>query len=1200
MRATVDNTVSPSYHRPIMASERTQRRIEILLDQAEEAITDEAWQTVSSRARSVLALDPGNVDAANFLAAADRAVGGTASTAPTMQPSAEPPTASAPDAERRQLTVMFCDLQGSTALSQQLDPEVLRDVIRSYQEVCAGAVGRFEGHIAKYLGDGLLVYFGYPQAHEDDPQRAVRAGLAILQDMDALNARLKSDKDLELTVRIGIHTGLVVAGEMGGGDTIEELAIVGETPNIAARIEGAAPPNGVAISDVTANLVQGFFICETMGPHDLKGIAEPVELFRVLEESGALTRFEVATAAELTPLVGREQELGLLLDRWEQVEEGLGQVVLVSGEAGIGKSRLIDAVGERLAEKAQIRWRLRCSAYHQTSTLHPLIEFLEMRLGFQRDDSLEEKLAKLEDVSATFDEAQLLASVLSLPVDGRYSPLQLSPESQKERTKEILARLLMETDTGQPVLLVVEDLHWADPTTLEFLTFLVDQAPTSKLLALLTFRPEYSQPWGSRAHLSQITLNRLPRRLANDMLAALTGGKEFPEEIVTQIATKSDGVPLFVEELTRMVIESGLVLEEDGHYVLSGPLPALAIPSTLQDSLTARLDRLSSVKESIQLAAVLGREFSHELIRAVSRLDDPALVQHLEKLVAGEFLYQRGIPPDARYTFKHSLIQDAAYNSLLISRRQQYHQQTAYTLSEQFAETADAQPELLAHHYFEAGLTGEAVSNWLRAGEQSLSRYAWEEALAHFERGLVARTVSLDAEGEAAADDEVAELLFGRGRAQAATPGQNSEEDPVASFRRAFDHYEQVGNVPLAVEIAGYSLGVRAPAAMGELLKKALAMVPPTSHETGRLLSRYGVTLGRFTDDYDSCQEVLDRALVIARRENDESLEMRVLSDGAAMAYNHLREEECIKKSLAAIELAQRNNDPQAEITAHYYAAGGNYVLGNSQESERHAEAGLFLAEKLDDYGLITSALWRSSLVSHLHGDLAKAREFSDLRSGFMSQTPTIWCTTVLLEYETGETSKDHLERLQLAMEKASPTTTESAFTAAVILLVARMTGDVAPLDSAKRVAKMVVENAAAPMTVLSARVALGLIAVLRSEAESANEQHSFLQVIKGKALPAFLVSGDRILGLLAQTAGNIDQSKEHFEDGLAFCRKAAYKPELAWTCCDYADMLTERQLDGDRAKATALLDESLAISAELGMPPLMERVRSRLDALSA
>ena len=727
-----------------MVSERVQRQIDRLLDEAEAAIATGDWAAVGDHARTVLRLDPENNDALSYLAASERdpdSAGGEGS--PDTQDLAEPqpPSSSAPDAERRQLTVMFCDLQGSTALSQQLDPEELRDVIRGYQEVCAGAVARFEGHIAKYLGDGLLVYFGYPQAHEDDPQRAVRAGLAILQDMGPLNARLKSDKDLELTVRIGIHTGLVVAGEMGGGDTLEELAIVGETPNIAARIEGAAEPDGIAISDVTASLVQGFFLCESMGPHDLKGISEPVELFRVLEESGAQTRFDVAVSTHLTPLVGREQEVGLLLDRWEQVEEGLGQVVLVSGEAGIGKSRLLQGLIDGLAGRPHVFQQHRCSPYHQNSALFPVIESYERWLGFQREDSQEERIqaieTALEERSLLTPEAlSLWAGMLSVPLDESHPPLDLSPQRQRQKTMELMTQLKVATANEQPVLAVFEDLHWADPTTLEFLGLLVEQVATSKVMAILTFRPEFTPPWGSRSHVTQINLNRLPQRLATDLIALVTGGKELPEEVIDQIASKSDEVPLFVEELTQMVIESGLLREMDGRYELTGPLTDLAIPSTLQDSLTARLDRLGEVKEVVQLASVLGREFIYQLIQAVSQQDDAPLSDHLRQLVAGEFLYQQGVLPEASYIFKHALIQDAAYNSLLISRRQQYHQLVAQVYEESFPETVESQPELLAHHYTEAGLNQQAVPYWQQAGQIAVRRSANVEAVNHFTKGL--------------------------------------------------------------------------------------------------------------------------------------------------------------------------------------------------------------------------------------------------------------------------------------------------------------------------------------------------------------------------------------------------------------------------------------------------------------------------------
>ncbi len=559
--------------------------------------------------------------------------------------------------------------------------------------------------------------------------------------MVPLNASLKADKDMELTVRIGVHTGLVVAGEMGGGDTIEALAIVGETPNIAARLQEAASPNSVIISDFTANLIQGFFLCEALGVHDLKGVSEPMELFSVLSESGAQTRFDVAAAVHLTPLVGRKQELGLLLDRWEQVEEGLGQVVLLSGEAGIGKSRLLQAVNDRLEERPHIQQEYRCSPYHQNSALHPMIEFLERWLGFRREDTLAEKLSKieggLEDYSVqSTEEVTLLTGRLSVPGGESYPPLNLSPQRQRQMTMELLVQLLIETASNQPILAVVEDLHWADPTTLEFLGLLLDQIATSKVMAVYTFRPDFTPPFGSRGHLTQITLNRLPRRLATDLMARLTGGRELPEEVVSQIAAKSDGVPLFVEELTQMVLESGLLHEAGGRYELSGPLPSLAIPSTLQDSLTARLDRQSSVRESVQLAAVLGREFSHELIQAVSRLDDVGLALHLAQLVSSEFLYKRGASPESIYTFKHALIQDAAYNSLLISKRQQYHQLVSQVYEESFPEAVETQPELVAHHYTEAGLNQRAISYWQKAGQIARERSANAEAINHFTQGL--------------------------------------------------------------------------------------------------------------------------------------------------------------------------------------------------------------------------------------------------------------------------------------------------------------------------------------------------------------------------------------------------------------------------------------------------------------------------------
>jgi len=642
----------------------------------------------------------------------------------------------APEGERRQLTVMFCDLVGSTSLSEQLDPEELREVVRAYQERCGQVIDRFEGHIAQYLGDGLLVYFGYPAAHEDDAARAVRAGLGIVEELHDLNTRLPQP----IQVRIGIHTGQVVVGEMGGGRRHEQLAL-GETPNIAARMQGIAQPDTVVISSATCRLVEGLFECQDLGPQDLKGITTPMSLYRVLSESTAQSRFEVAVRTGLTPLVGREEEVNLLRKRWQQAKGGQGQAVTLSGEPGIGKSRLVQELREQVLKEGGIRIEYRCSPYHQNSALYPVIEHLEKVLEFESDDTPAAKLEKLQSTLSAYrfpqtDTVPLLAALLSLPHPEGYSPITVSAQKQKEKTQAVLVAWLFEESEKAPVCCTWEDLHWADPSTLEFSSLCLDQIPTACMLTLLTFRPEFTSPWGTHSYLSQITLNRLGRTQVEAMVEKVTGGKMLPVEVVEQIVSKTDGVPLFVEELTKTVVESGLVKEEDGHYELRGPLPPLAIPSTLQDSLMARLDRLARVKEVAQLGATIGREFSYELLQAVSPLEEVTLQRGLRQLVEAEFLYQRGLPSQARYLFKHALIQDTAYESLLRSKRREYHQQIAQVLEKRFTETVETQPELVAHHYTEAGLVEKAIPFWQRAGERAIERSAHTEAISHLTRGL--------------------------------------------------------------------------------------------------------------------------------------------------------------------------------------------------------------------------------------------------------------------------------------------------------------------------------------------------------------------------------------------------------------------------------------------------------------------------------
>jgi class 3 adenylate cyclase/predicted ATPase len=646
------------------------------------------------------------------------------------------------EAQRRHLTVMFCDLVGSTNLSEQLDPEELREVLQAYQQTCAAVIQRFEGYIAQYLGDGLLVYFGYPLAHEDDAHRAVRTGLGILGEMEQLSAHLQ----IELAVRLGIHTGLVVVGEIGAGQRHEQLAL-GETINLAARLQSLTAPNTIAISAATQRLNQGFFEVQHLGYHTLKGFSQPVEIYRVIRERPRRSRLELSAAAGLTPLIGREQELGLLLARWGQAHEKQGQVVLLSGEPGIGKSRLGQTFKSRLTGQPHLWLECRCSPYYQNSALYPIIELLQRLFGFKESDSPDRKLAKLVRRLnvlmlniRTFnrDEAvYLLVHLLSLPwPPDRDPPLNLSTQRQKQKTLETLLALLWQLSTQRPTAIMVEDLHWADPSTLEILTMLVDQAPTARVLGLFTFRPSFTPPWPARSHLTFLTLNRLSQAQTQDMIKELVSSKSLPPSLLPQLAAKTDGVPLFVEELTKMVLEQGLVKEPASNYQLTDSLPSLAIPTTLQDLLMARLDQLATGREVAQLGAVIGREFSYDLLQAIWPLDEATLQNHLARLVQTELLYQRGQPPRAVYIFKHVMIQETAYRSLLRRQRQQYHRQLAQFLADHAPEIVETQPELLAHHFSRAGMVEAALDYWQQAGQRAIAHSANLEAIHHLQQAL--------------------------------------------------------------------------------------------------------------------------------------------------------------------------------------------------------------------------------------------------------------------------------------------------------------------------------------------------------------------------------------------------------------------------------------------------------------------------------
>ena len=646
-----------------------------------------------------------------------------------------------PGAERRQLTVMFCDLVDSTPLARQLVLEDLRDVVRAYQAVCADVIGQFDGYIAQYLGDGLLVYFGYPLAHEDDAQRAVRAGLGIIEALEALNMRLAQKHQVRLAVRLGIHTGLVIVDDIGDNDRREPLAI-GETPNIASQIQSLATPNTVVISPHTARLVQGYFVCEAFGNRDLKGAETPMQLMRVLEVSGARSRLDLVSPGELTPMVDRTAETTLLLQHWAQVQEGMGHVIVLNGEAGIGKSRLAQVVKDQLKDEDYISLECRCSPYHENSAWYPLIDLCHRFLRWEPDEMPEARLQKLEGVLAQFalpleETVPLLAALLSLPLpDGRYPPRGLTAQQERDETLEVMLSLVLELAAQRPVFFLVEDLHWADPSTLEFLTRLVEQVPTTHLCIVCACRPTFQVPWGNRSYLTEMTLSRLPQQYVEALVTGVTRGKPLPNEVLQQVMEKTDGVPLFVEELTKTLLEGELLHEVDGQYTLTAPLPVMSIPTTLHDSLMSRLDRLGTAKNVAQLGATLGRQFSYSLLHTIAPWDEAVLQQELGRLVESELVYQHGRASQTAYIFKHALVQETAYQSLARNTRQHYHQRIAEVLTETFPAMVETQPEMVAHHYTEAGMIEQAVSWWQRAGKYAIERSANAEAVHHLEKGL--------------------------------------------------------------------------------------------------------------------------------------------------------------------------------------------------------------------------------------------------------------------------------------------------------------------------------------------------------------------------------------------------------------------------------------------------------------------------------
>jgi len=853
------------------------------------------------------------------------------------QPAIEPEARDA--AERRQVTVMFSDLVGSTALSARMDPEDLREIIAAYQKCVAEMVRRFGGFVAKYLGDGALVYFGYPEAHEDDAERAVQAGLELIAAVSALKTRAS------LQTRVGIATGLVVVGDLVGSGEAQERGIVGETPNLAARLQGIAEPNTVVIAEGTRKLLGTLFELEDLGLKDLRGIAGQVRAWAALRTSSVESRFEALHAAGLTALVGREEEIELLRRRWSRAKSGEGQVVLLSGEAGIGKSRLTAVLVESLTPEPHTRLRYFCSPQHTDSAFYPIIGQMERAAGLLHDDMPRQKLDKFDallvQTSTSLEDAALIAEMLSLRDDGRYPVLELTPQQRRHKMLEALTAQMETLSRQNPVLMIFEDAHWSDPTSLEAFSRVVDRIRTLRVLLIVTFRPEFEPPWIGQPHVTALTINRLTERDVSAMIDRVVGNKRLPAGIRQDIIERTDGIPLFVEEMTKAVLEA----ETDGaadRVAAAVPSPALAVPASLHASLMARLDRLGGpTKELAQVAAAIGREFAHALLATVLPKSEGELGPALDRLMAAGLLFRRGVPPHATYLFKHVLVRDAAYGSLLRNQRQQLHALIAAAVETQFPEIVATQPEWLAQHCDEAGWPEKATQYWRAAGEQAVRRAANVEAIEHFRRALL----------------------------------RNAERSAgVESARTELATLSQLG--PALMSIHGWAAPV-----VGEVLERAASVARQL--ETSRDLAAPLTSLWLFRyarGELDQSDEISDEIFRIAQKLDDPELTLQAHHAAAPLrwvrgfhseANRHF--ESCLglydEERHAQHRYLYMGHDPA--VCAMAVGASVKWALGFPDQAAGLEQRALVLARRLQHIPSLAHALSFNAQSQVLRRDVA-------------------------------------------------------------------------------------------------------------------------------------------------------------------------------------------------------------------------------------
>lgn len=864
-------------------------------------------------------------------------------------------------AERRQLTVMFSDLVGSTALSARLDPEDMGRVIQLYQQACAAAVARYDGFVAQYSGDGVLAYFGYPLAHEDDAERAARAGLEITTAVAKLETRGKE----RLQARVGIATGLVVVGDLIGEGAAQQRAVVGDTPNLAARLQALAEPGSVVVAKSTRRLLSDVFRLRDLGSHPVKGLTEPVAAWAVAAVSAAESRFDATRAARSTGFVGRRAEGAVLLDRLRQAWRGEGQMVLISGEAGIGKSRLAAWLAEQVTSEPHTRLRYQCSPYHQDSALYPFIQQLERAAQIKPEDDADRKLDQLEALLRLAaphvkEIVPLFASLLSIPTGGRYPALGLSPTQQRRQTLAAMLDQLEGLARSRPMLWLLEDAHWADATTLELLDLGMERLRRLPVLVAITFRPEFEPPWQGLPNVTHVALGRLDRGQVEALIERVTDGRKLPAEVIAHIVAKTDGVPLFVEELTKHVQESGLLIEEGGRYRLDRPLPPLAIPSTLQDSLMARLDRLAPVKEVAQIGAAIGREFSYALLSAVVGQKESSLRAALARLEKAELLFRSGGGHTARYRFKHALVQEAAYESLLKSRRQVLHLQIAEALRDKFPSIAGAEPELLAHHFAQAGLIEPAIEWSSKAGNLALRRSAFKEAIGHLGKAIEMSETLAGTGPAAPRSSELLKLHVAYGNAIINVHGHGAPETTRAFLRAR----ELAAGIADAAERSAIYYGIWSGnymhaelAPMRDLADAFLRDVAarPAAPEAGVAHRIAGVTCW-VQGDYVGARRHYERALAVLDRERDRDLAFRFAQDPFVVAESFFtlalwplgEVDAAAQLAEAAVRHATEGGQIATIANAHFVAGLLGAVRHDARAALPHADRLLALSRAHD------------------------------------------------------------------------------------------------------------------------------------------------------------------------------------------------------------------------------------------------------------